>query len=118
MNADAERPAEFVVYADRIGEWRFRFICNEGFARLRGSEGYNAKVNAYKAIESVRRNALEPRRYEYKANSRGKHFFVLRARNGNILAVSRNQVDRGDLEDDADVIRAEVETAILREEAA
>ena len=118
MNATEERPAEFVVYPDRIGEWRFRFICNEGFARLRASEGYNAKVNAYKAVESVRRNALEPNRYEYKANSRGKHFFVLKARNGRVLAVSRNHRELGDLQDDADVIRAEVETAVLLEHPA
>ena len=118
MTADSDFPAEFVIYPDRLGEWRFRFICNEGFARLRASEGYNAKVNAYKAVESVKRNALVEKRYEYKANTRGKHFFVLKARNGNILAVSRNHDVLGDLQDDADVIRAEVADAIVREELA
>lgn len=109
---------EFVIYPDRIGEWRFRFVCDLGESRLRASEGYNAKVNAYKAVESVRRNVGEPKRFEYKANSRGKHFFVLKARNGNILAVSRNHAELGDLQDDADVVQEEVPVAVIREELA
>ncbi len=100
-NADAM----FVVYNDRMGEWRFRFMCTIGINRLRASEGYNAKASALKAIESVKRNLQEQRRFDYKLNSRGKHFFTLRARNGNILAVSRNHLELDDLEGDINVLK-------------
>ena len=109
--------ALFTVYADRIGEWRFRFACAEGTQRLRASEGYNAKVNALKAIDSVRRNVLEAKRFDYKQNSRGKHFFTVKARNGNILAVSRNHAELDQLEEDAGVIARQAPAADVREEA-
>ena len=105
------------MYADRIGEWRFRFCCAEGVARVRSSEGYNAKANALKAIESVRRNAQEERRFDFKVNSRGRHFFTLRARNGNILAVSRNHVDPDELHADAAVLRDQATGAPVAEDA-
>lgn len=92
-------------------------MCEAGIARLRASEGYNAKANALKAVESVRRNATETRRYEYKENSRGKHFFTLRARNGHTLAVSRNADELDELEADAEVLRWQAPQAILVDES-
>ena len=105
--------AAFEVYADRIGEYRFRFTCGDGVARLRASEGYTAKANALKAVESVRKNALLEQRYDFKQNNRGKHFCTVKARNGNILAVSRNHVSYDELLDDVEAIKAEVEGASL-----
>ena len=114
----AEPTARFEIYADRLGEWRFRYCCSESQPRLRASEGYSAKVNALKAVESLRRNAPIDARYDFKVNSRGRHFFTLRARNGNILAVSRNHVDEDDLHADVAKIRAEIEDAQVVEREA
>ena len=106
----------FTLYTDRLGEWRFRFVCEEGIQRLRASEGYNAKVNVLKAIDSVRRNAIEEKRYDFKQNSRGKFFFTIKARNGNTLAVSRNHSELDLLETDAEVIAAQTQIAPVYEE--
>ena len=108
----------FHIYTDRVGEWRFRFTCHAGVARLRASEGYNAKVNVLKAVESVKRNVVESRRFDYKTNSRGKHFFTVKARNGNILAVSRNHGELDELEEDATVIASEAPDAEVEETTA
>ena len=99
------------IYSDRIGEWRFRFICTQGYSRLRASEGYNAKVNALKGVESVSKNLHEEKRLEFKQNTRDKHFFTLKSRNGNILAMSRNHEVFGDLEEDLQIIREQFNTA-------
>ncbi len=108
--------ATFIIYLDRMSEWRFRFVCGAGVPRLRASEGYNAKANVQKAVESVRRNAQDERRYEFKVNSRGKHFFTLRARNGNTLGVSRNHGELDELEADAETLRRTVSEAELQEQ--
>jgi len=99
------------IYPDKIGEWRFRFLCAKGESRLRASEGYNAKVNAYKGIDSVIRNMDEDKRLDFKTNSRGKHFFTIKARNGNILAMSRNHLELESLESDLAVIREQLRSA-------
>lgn len=103
------------IYSDKIGEWRFRFLCSKNGSRLRASEGYNAKVNAYKGIDSVIRNMIDDKRIDFKTNSRGKHFFTIKARNGNILAVSRNHQELDDLEEDLAVIRKELVDAEIIE---
>jgi len=103
------------VYADKIGEFRFRFLCDGGVLRLRASEGYNAKVNVIKGLQSVIRNIGEDKRLAFKTNSRGKHFFIVKARNGNILAVSRNQEELDQLEEDLLVIRQQIAKAEITE---
>lgn len=109
------RTAIFEVYTDKIGEFRFRFLCDSGESRLRASEGYNAKVNAIKGIDSVMRNIDDDKRIEFKVNSRGKHFFTVKARNGNILAVSRNQEELDTLEEDLVIIRQQFAKAEVSE---
>ena len=106
------------VYADKIGEFRFRFVCSDGEPRLRASEGYTAKINAFKGIESVVRNMSDDKRIDFKTNSRGKHIFTVKARNGNILAMSRNQAELDELEEDLTIIRAELKGAEVAEQPA
>jgi len=107
--------SQIQVYSDKIGEYRFRFLCCEGESRLRASEGYNAKVNAFKGVDSVIRNMSDDDRLDFKTNSRGKHFFTIKARNGNILAVSRNHEELDALEEDLIVIRQQMADAEISE---
>ena len=44
------------IYLDKAGEFRFRLCANNG-ENLLASEGYTAKADAKKGIESVRNNA-------------------------------------------------------------
>ncbi len=103
------------VYADKKGEWRFRFICDQGDALFHASEGYTAKANAYKGIDSVKRNISDDKRIEFKVNNRGKHFYTIKARNGNILAVGRNQEELDILEEDIALIRAQLNSSNILE---
>jgi len=107
----SQHTATIQIYPDKIGEWRFRFLCSLGESRLRASEGYSAKVNAFKGVDSVIRNMDEDKRIDFKTNSRGKHFFTIKARNGNILAVSKNHVELDALESDLAIIREQLGTA-------
>ena len=103
------------IYSDKIGEFRFRFLCGKGESRLRASEGYTAKVNAFKGVDSVINNMNDDKRLDFKTNSRGKHFFTIKARNGNILAVSRNHEELDVLEEDLAIIRQQMAGAEISE---
>ena len=46
--------AKFVVYKDKIGEWRWRFIANNGKIIADSGEGYKNKSECYDGINILR----------------------------------------------------------------
>lgn len=78
---------KFEIYKDKKGEVRFRLKAANGQIIL-ASEGYKRKSSAANGIESVRRNAQDPERFERKDTKGGKFMFNLRARNGQIVGTS------------------------------
>ncbi|WP_250252641.1 YegP family protein [Chryseobacterium sp. Marseille-Q3244] len=53
------------------------------------SEGYVQKASCHKGIESVKLNSQEDVRYERKVSVNDKDYFVLKARNGEIIGKSQ-----------------------------
>lgn len=78
--------ATFELYKDKAGEYRFRLKGDDGV--MLSSEGYAAKSSAENGIESVKKNAAEPKRFETRESSSGKPYFVLKSGNGQIVAQS------------------------------
>lgn len=79
--------AKFEVYQDAKMEYRFRLKAGNGQTIL-ASEGYSAKAGCMNGIESVRTNSQDDNRYERKKSSNGKHYFNLKASNGQIIGTS------------------------------
>lgn len=80
---------KFECYKDKAGEYRFRLKAGNGETIL-ASEGYKAKSGCTNGIESVRKNASNPDRFEVKETSSGKHRFNLKASNGQVIGTSQN----------------------------
>ena len=80
---------KFECYKDKAGEFRFRLKAGNGETIL-ASEGYSAKSGCTNGIESVRKNAVNPDRFEAKTTSSGKHRFNLKAANGQVIGTSQN----------------------------
>ena len=74
-------PGKFEIYKDKAGEFRFRLKASNG-QNLLASEGYVAKKSALGGVESVKKNAAVPGRFESKTSTNGKFYFVLKASNG------------------------------------
>lgn len=72
----------------RGGEGQFRFSLKSDGTTLLSSELYKAKASAENGIASVRANALTDARYELKVASNGKHYFNLKALNGQVIGTS------------------------------
>lgn len=79
--------AKFEVYQDGRNEYRFRLKANNGQTIL-ASEGYSAKAGCMNGIESVRKNSQDDSKFDRKISSNGKHYFKLKASNGQVIGTS------------------------------
>lgn len=80
---------KFEVYKDKAGEHRFRLKAGNGETILT-SEGYSEKAGCANGIESVRRNATKPERFEKKTTDKGKFRFNLKAGNHQVIGTSQS----------------------------
>lgn len=78
---------KFELYKDKRGEFRFRLKAGNGEVIL-ASEGYKDRSGATNGIESVKKNADLLARFEKKVSSNGKHYFVLKAANHQVIGNS------------------------------
>ncbi len=79
--------ARFEVKKAKDGQFYFNLQAANGEIIL-SSELYKAKSGAEKGIDSVRQNAPLDDRYEKIVNAKGQHFFVLMAKNGEVIGKS------------------------------
>lgn len=82
--------AQFVLYKDRAGAFRFNLVSVTG-KQLVESEAYKTKGSAENGIESVKKNSTNPDAYVVKADSAGHggYFMSLKAGNGQVICHSR-----------------------------
>ena len=77
----------FVASKSKNGEDYFTLKTVDGKTLLR-SEMYTTRTACYSGIESVRKNCLIDKRYERKVSSNNKHYFNLKAINGQVIGTS------------------------------
>ena len=77
----------FVIEAGKSGKIRFNLRSGNHQVIL-SSETYDTKAAAMNGIESVRKNATDDSRYERKTAKDGSHYFVLKAKNGEVIGKS------------------------------
>ncbi len=78
---------KFVINKRTNGEFQFNLKANNGQIIL-ASEGYSTKVNCENGIASTKQNAQIDARFERKISSNNKHYFNLKASNGQIIGSS------------------------------
>lgn len=70
------------------GEYMFNLLAGNGQIVLT-SEQYKARDSALNGIESVRKNAADPKRFERRTAKDGRPYFVLKAGNGQEIGRSQ-----------------------------
>jgi uncharacterized protein YegP (UPF0339 family) len=78
---------KFETFTGKNNEHYFRLINEKGEVLL-SSEGYTQKDGLLNGIESVKKNITLTENYEIKTASNGKHFFNLKAGNGQVISTS------------------------------
>ena len=79
------------------GQFHFNLHASNGEIVLT-SELYKAKASAQDGIESVRKNSQREGAFEVKTASNGKHYFVLKATNGQIVGQSQMYASQANAE--------------------
>ena len=79
---------KFVITLRKNGEFQFNLKATNGQVILT-SEGYTTKAACLSGIESVKKNAAVPERFEVKEAKNGKPFFNLKASNGQVVGSSQ-----------------------------
>lgn len=79
------------------GQFHFNLHASNGEIVLT-SELYKAKASAQDGIESVRKNSQRDGAFEVKTASNGKHYFVLKATNGQVVGQSQMYASRANAE--------------------
>lgn len=80
-------PARFQIKKMKNGKFYFNLLSPNGEVILT-SQMYASKVTVKKGIASVRINALGSDQYQVKTNEAGEHYFVLKARNHQVVGSS------------------------------
>lgn len=80
-------PGKFEIKRARDGEYYFNLLAGNNEIILT-SEMYKAKASAKNGIESVRKNSILAERFEKKEAKNKKPFFVLKARNHEVIGRS------------------------------
>ena len=78
---------KFVISTRTNGEFQFNLKADNGQVILT-SQGYTTRAACENGIESVRTNAPEDERYERKRSTNDKHYFNLKASNGQVIGTS------------------------------
>jgi uncharacterized protein YegP (UPF0339 family) len=78
---------KFVIKTRTNGEFQFNLKAGNGEIIL-SSEGYTTKTACENGIESVKKNSAEDKRFDRLESKNGKHYFNLKATNGQIIGTS------------------------------
>ncbi len=106
--------AKFEVYQDARSEYRFRLKANNGQTIL-ASEGYSAKAGCMNGIESVRKNSQDDSKFDRKTSSNGKHYFNLKASNGQVIGTSEMYESSSGMENGIASVRTNAPDASVEE---
>lgn len=80
-------PAKYQIKKAKDGQFHFNLLATNGQVIL-SSEMYRSKPSAKKGIASVQKNAADPARFDRRDSKNGKPYFVLKARNSQIIGQS------------------------------
>ena len=105
---------KFEIKKDAKGEYRFNLKAGNGQVIL-SSEGYTAMDGCTNGIGSVKKNAGDDGRYERKEASNGKHYFNLKASNGQVIGTSQMYADTGGMENGIASVKANAPDAAVEQ---
>lgn len=106
---------KFTISKRKNDEYQFNLKAGNGEIILT-SEGYTTKTNCQKGIESVRINSQDDTRYDRRVAVNEKEYFVLKARNGEIIGKSQYYSSKSSMEIGIDSVKTNAPTAEIVDE--
>lgn len=103
---------KFELYLDAAKKYRFRLKAGNGEI-IGSSEGYVSTQGAENGIESVRTNSQIDSRYTIFAGANSKHYFNLKAGNGEIILQSQGYASEASAKTGVASVKANAPSAQL-----
>jgi uncharacterized protein YegP (UPF0339 family) len=104
---------KFELKKSANGQFYFNLKSSNGQIIL-ASEMYKAKASAMNGIESIKKNCKNDSCYVRKQSTNGKPFFVLRARNHQVIGKSQMYNSPKAMENGISSVRANAKKAALK----
>lgn len=79
---------KFIIEKSRNGKYKWNLTAKNGEVVL-SSQMYQSKSSCKNGVKSVKQNAKVQKRFEVLKAKNGKHYFNLKARNGQIIGTSQ-----------------------------
>lgn len=106
---------KFIITQRINNEYQFNLKAGNGEIILT-SEGYVQKASCQKGIESVKINSQDDSRYDRRVAVNGKEYFVLKARNGEIIGKSQLYSSKSGMESGIASVKSNAPTAEVIDE--
>ena len=94
----------FIINRATNGEYYFNLKADNSQIILT-SQKYSSKPACFNGIESVKTNCTEDSRYERKQSVNNKHYFVLKAFNGQIIGNSEMYASKASMENGIESVK-------------
>ena len=107
---------KFEVKTRKNGEFQFNLKAGNGQVIL-SSEGYTTKANCLNGVESVKKNAQDDNKFDRKTSTNGKHYFNLKATNGQIIGTSEMYERASGMENGIESVKKNAPDATVEETA-
>lgn len=105
---------KFIIKQRVNDEYQFTLMAENNIILM--SEGYTTKANCHKGIESVRINSQDNSKYDRRLAVNGKNYFVLKARNGEIIGKSPYYSSKPEMENGIAAVKSNAPTAEIVDE--
>lgn len=106
---------KFIITQRSNHEYQFSLKAGNGEIILT-SEGYIQKASCRKGIDSVKNNAQDDSRYDRRTAVNGKEYFVLKARNGEIIGKSQLYSSKTAMENGIHSVQANAPSAEIMDQ--
>lgn len=107
----------FIIYRDSAEQYRFKLNAANG-ENIGASEGYTTKASAQTGIESVIKNGGDDDNYEVFEGKDTKHYFRLKAANGEIILSSQGYASKDAANEGSQAVKRNTADANIEDQAA
>ena len=106
---------KFSTKKGKDGQHYFNLLAANGQVIL-SSEGYTTSSAMHNGIESVKKNAPEDKHYDREEAKNGKHYFTLKAANGQVIGKSQMYESIAGMENGIESVKKNAPDAAVVEE--
>jgi len=106
---------KFIIKTGTNRQYYFSLKADNG-QKILASEGYTTKAACNNGIDSVKTNSKDDSKYDRKKSTNGKHYFNLKATNGQIIGTSEMYESEAGRENGIASVKSNAQSATIVEE--